>query len=158
MKALQTKEAKFRADTEIVIVRHVAIGILPCDKTTSLRLDANLATSAIFDTLRQIEPSKKSKKGGAKGSVALSKESIQLGCVPQDSHQRNLFHVKKKIAIKTRRQILQGHLAPKKNRERKGPSQGVIQKCEPHERSPCAPKFGKDHMRRPCTKNDTPAE
>ena len=27
------------------------------------------------------------------------------------------------------------------NRERKGPSQGVIQKCEPHERNPCARKF-----------------
>ena len=29
-----------------------------------------------------------------------------------------------------------------KNRERKGPSRGIIQKCEPHERSLCAPKFG----------------
>ena len=29
-----------------------------------------------------------------------------------------------------------------KNRDRKGPSQGINQKCEPHERSPCAPKFG----------------
>ena len=28
-----------------------------------------------------------------------------------------------------------------KNRERKGPSQGVMQKCEPQERNPCAPKF-----------------
>ena len=29
----------------------------------------------------------------------------------------------------------------KKNREREGPSQGIIQKCEPHERSPRGPKF-----------------
>ena len=29
-----------------------------------------------------------------------------------------------------------------KIRERKGPSRGIIQKCAPHERSPCAPKFG----------------
>ena len=28
-----------------------------------------------------------------------------------------------------------------KIRERKGPSRGIIQKCEPHERSLCAPKF-----------------
>ena len=35
-----------------------------------------------------------------------------------------------------------------KIREGKGPSRGIIQKCAPHERSPCAPKF---HMRRPCT-------
>ena len=34
------------------------------------------------------KPNKKSKKGGAKGSVALLKESIQLGCVSQDSHPR----------------------------------------------------------------------
>ena len=34
------------------------------------------------------KPSKKSKKGGAKGSVALLKESTQLGCVSQDSYPR----------------------------------------------------------------------
>ena len=34
------------------------------------------------------KPSKKSKKGGAKGSVALLKESFQVGCVSQDSHPR----------------------------------------------------------------------
>ena len=28
-----------------------------------------------------------------------------------------------------------------KKKERKGPSRGVIQKCEPHERHPCAPQF-----------------
>ena len=28
-----------------------------------------------------------------------------------------------------------------KNRERKGPSLGIVQKCAPHKRSPCAPKF-----------------
>ena len=35
--------------------------------------------------------SKKSKKGGAKGSVALLKESAQLGCVSQDSYPRSSF-------------------------------------------------------------------
>ena len=34
------------------------------------------------------QPSNKSKKGGAKGPVALLKESIQLGCVSQDSYPR----------------------------------------------------------------------
>ena len=29
----------------------------------------------------------------------------------------------------------------KKKPKRKGPSRGVTQKCEPHERNPCAPKF-----------------
>ena len=35
---------------------------------------------------------KKSKKGGAKGSVATLKESIQLGCVSQDSHTADTFN------------------------------------------------------------------
>ena len=34
------------------------------------------------------KPSRKSKKSGAKGSVALLKESTQLGCVSQDSYPR----------------------------------------------------------------------
>ena len=50
--ALQTKGAKFHADTENVKIRHVAIGMLPYVKTTSLRLDANMTTSAIVDMLR----------------------------------------------------------------------------------------------------------
>ena len=35
----------------------------------------------------------------------------------------------------------QGHLAPNKNSGKKGPSQGIIQKCENHERGPCAQKI-----------------
>ena len=38
------------------------------------------------------QPSKKSKNSGVKGSVALLKESLQLGCVSQDSHPSKLFH------------------------------------------------------------------
>ena len=34
------------------------------------------------------KPNKKSKKGGAKGSVAIVKECVQLGCVSQDSFPR----------------------------------------------------------------------
>ena len=45
------------------------------------------------------------------------------------------------IGIETRRQILQGHVASK-NREINGPSRGIVQKCAPRERSPCAPRFG----------------
>ena len=53
-----------------------------------------MAMNAVSDILRQEDqPNKKSKKGGAKGSVALLKGSIQLGCVSQDSYPRNLFYV-----------------------------------------------------------------
>ena len=52
-KALHTKGARFRADTENVIMCHVVFGILPCVKTTSLRLDARLATNVFSDMLRR---------------------------------------------------------------------------------------------------------
>ena len=51
-KAFRQKEAKFRADTEIVVIRHVAIGILPCVKTTGLRPDANMEEHVSSDMLR----------------------------------------------------------------------------------------------------------
>ena len=35
-----------------------------------------------------VQPGKKSKKSGGKGSVAFLKESRQLGCVSQDSYPR----------------------------------------------------------------------
>ena len=40
-----------------------------------------------------------------------------------------------KIGIESHRHILQGHRAPHKT------SQGAVQRCEPQERNPCAPKF-----------------
>ena len=56
--------------------------------------------------------------------------------------RENLFYVKRRnIGIKSHRQILQEHVWHHKKRERTGPSRGLIQKCEPHERSPCAPRF-----------------
>ena len=41
----------------------------------------------------------------------------------------------------THHEILRMHLVRTKFRERKGQSGGIIQKGEPHERNPCAPKF-----------------
>ena len=76
-----------------------------------------------------------------KGSLATLKESTQLGCVSQDSHPRKSITGRRNIGIEVHRQILQRHLAPNQNSERKGPSRGIIQKCAPHERSPYAPKF-----------------
>ena len=158
MKALQTDRAKFRAVTKIVKTRHVIFGILPCVKTTPLKQDANFGRTCFFRHVEAEEkPSKNSKKGGAKRSVVLLKDSTKLGCVSQDSYPRKSSTCRRKIGIKTRRQILQGHLAPKK-RDRKWFIARKSIKCEPHERGPCAPIFGKDHMRRHCTKKDAPAE
>ena len=50
-----------------------------------------------------------------------------------------------------------GTVHPIKIRERKGPSRGVIQKCEPHERNPCAPRF-EERTRDETSHQDAPAE
>ena len=94
------------------------------------------------------KPHRRSRKGGAKGSVAILKESFQLGCVSQDSYPRKSIlrepgRLESKHAVKfskrTWHQI--------KIRERKGASRGIIQKCARHERSPCAPKIGEGSWR-----------
>ena len=90
---------------------------LQCVKTTSLRLDAILE-----EHVRHVEaegkPSKKSKKGGAKGTVALLKESTQLGCVSQDSYPRkSILREDGKVGSKHAVKFSEGtgHLAPHKN-------------------------------------------
>ena len=89
-----------------------------------------------------VQPSTKSKKSGVKGSVAILKESFQLGCVSQDSHPRKLIPRKEgKFGSNPAVKFSKGTWHQIKIRERKGPSRGIIQKFEPHERSPCAPKF-----------------
>ena len=50
MKALQTKGAKFRAGTNIVKTCHVNFGIIPCVKTTNLRLDVNMEEHVSSDS------------------------------------------------------------------------------------------------------------
>ena len=99
-----------------------------------------MATSAIFDMLRQKESPA---KGGAKGSVAILKESTQLGCVSEDSYPRkSVLREQGKLGSKHTIIFSKSTWHQIKIRQRKGPSRGTIQKCEPHERCPCAPKFG----------------
>ena len=87
-------------------------------------------------------PAKKAKKDGANGSVALLKESTQLGCVSQDSYPRKcILRERGKLGSTRAVKFSKSTWHRIKIRERKGPSRGIIPKCEPHERSPCAPKF-----------------
>ena len=101
----------------------------------------NLEEHVFFRHIEAEEkPSKKSKKGSAKGSVALLKDSTQLVCVSQDSCPRKICQREKGIlGSKHAVNVSKGTWHQIKIRERKG---GFIQKCEPHECSPCAPKFG----------------
>ena len=88
------------------------------------------------------KPNKKSKKGGAKGSVAILKESKILGCVSQDSYPRkSILHESGKLGSKHTVKFSKSTWHQMKIRERKGPSRCIIQKCASHERSLCAPKF-----------------
>ena len=75
-----------------------------------------------FDMLRQKEkPSKESKKGGAEGSVAVLEESIQLGCVSQDSCPRKSFPREPgKLGSKHAVKFSQRHLVPYQNSRKNG--------------------------------------
>ena len=82
-----------------------------------------------------------------------------MGCVSQDSDLRSRFYERRKMEIKTRRQIVRKSTWHKiRISERKGQSRGINHKCEPHERSPCAPKFGERSHEDTLHKKDAPAE
>ena len=97
------------------------------------------------------QPSKESKKSGGNGSVASLKENIQTGCVSQCVLRKSLFCGKLESWDQTTQSSSpRPRCVTQKNRERKGPSQGVMQKCAPQERIPWAPKIrGKNARRNP---------
>ena len=81
------------------------------------------------------KPGKKSKKGGAKGSVAITNESVQFGCVSQDSYLRNVLPREcGKLGSKHAVKFSKGSLVPNLNSVKK-------RSIAPRECSPCAPKF-----------------
>ena len=88
------------------------------------------------------KPNKKSKKDSAKGSVALLRELTLMNCVSQDPHPKNsILRREGQLGSSHTVKFSRGTWRQIKIRERKGPSLGIIQKCEPYQRSPCAPKF-----------------
>ena len=87
-------------------------------------------------------PSKRSKREGTQEAVAILKENQVQGCVSQNSDP-------KKSILRKAGQV-RGRDTPKNSgstwyeiriRETKGPSLGIIEKGDTHERNPCAPKF-----------------
>ena len=66
------------------------------------------------------KPNKKSKKGGAKGSVAILKESAQFGCVSQDSYpSKSILREPGKLGTKRTVKFSKGTWHQIKIRERK---------------------------------------
>ena len=59
-------------------------------------------------------PVKSEKKGGAKGLVALLKETIQLGCVLYEPSEKIDSAGKWKVGIESHSQVLEGHDASRK--------------------------------------------
>ena len=114
---------------KIVKTRHVNFGILPCLKTTSLRPDAYGRSCSFRHVEADEKPSEKSKKGGAEGSVALLKESTQLGCVSQYSYPRTSSYVKQENSDQNTPSTSPRATALIKIRERKGPWRVIIQEC-----------------------------
>ena len=92
--------------------------------------------------------SRKSKKGGAKGSVAFLKESTQLGCVSQDSHPRKSF-------------LQDGKLVPNhtvkfstKIRERKVHREASLKSVNVTSAIRALPDLRTGHKTKRCTKKD----
>ena len=74
--------------------------------------------------------------------MALLKESIQLGCVSQDYPlQKSTLREIETLELNHTIKFTKGTWHHKDIRERKGPSQGVMQKFEPQGRKPCAQRF-----------------
>ena len=83
-----------------------------CQNYRSETQDANVAHIVIFDMLmRRRTPSKKSKKGSVIGSVIEGDNSIGL-CVSRFISEKIYSKERGTSGIKTRSQILQGHVAP----------------------------------------------
>ena len=109
--------------------KHQATEKLFRQKGAEFRADTEIAVThwmqiAIFDTLRQMRSPAKGQRNYKIG-LCISRfcEEGKLGSNHTVKFSKGTWH---QITI----------------RDRMGPSRGVIQKCEPHERSPCAPKFG----------------
>ena len=127
---------------ESVRTNHVIIGTLPCVSSTSPGQDAHMAKHADSDTLRLMGSPANSRRKVVLGISRLSEGVCTSGlCVSRFSSEQIFSSERRKIGITSHRQILQRHVASRKNREGKGPSRGVVQKCEPQERNSCAPRF-----------------
>ena len=92
------------------------------------------------------KPSKRSRKERSQRAVAILRQKKVQVCVSQNSEPKKSILRK---AGQVRLNAPAGHTIKFSGRtwyeirirERKGPSRGVIQKGEPYERNPCAPRF-----------------
>ena len=115
-----------------------------------------MAISADFRYVEAEEkPSNKSKKGGAKGSVALLKESTQLGCVSQD--RENLFHVKEgKSGSNHTVYFYKGTWHHKKFGKEKVHHEELFKSASLTSAARAPPSLRRGHKMKPCIKKSSP--
>ena len=97
-----------------------------------------------FPTCRGIRETQKNiEERLCEGTVAILKRSLFIWVVYLKILIReNLFNVNLECWDRSTVKFCKGTWHVIQIRERKGPPRGIIQNCAPHERSPCAPKFG----------------
>ena len=142
-KALRVQAAEFRADIgESVRTRHVIIGTLPCVRITSMNPDATMATDAISDMMRRMRcPAKSRRKVVRKDQLPYQGSPHNRVVCLEIPTREKLFYGKKENWDQITPSNSPRVRFTKQKNGRKGRSRGVIQKCEPYERSPCAPRF-----------------
>ena len=137
-KALQTKGAKFHADSNFVKTSFASAGILPFVRISSLKKDVYMATNASSDKLRQKESRTRSQR-----------KVVQKDHLP---YWRSPYNCVVHLKILIRENLFYVNL---ENWDRSTPSNSpkapkflsfffsgwIIQKCALREHSPCAPQF-----------------
>ena len=118
-------------------ISHVIIGILPCVESGCDVGEKGILRHEEVDS----HTSRKPKKSGGKGSVALLRKSKQMGCVFQDHRatdiQVDFTEGHTILGTEAQRALRsQGTLRHVKIWKRKGPSQGDFSILNLHERSP----------------------
>ena len=130
---------------EILRITHVIFGILPNVNITKHNRDANSMTSVYSGTKRlTVSPTRSRRKVVVKVLLLCWRISEQLGCVFQDVERPISKSISRKgptfLGPKRSLHLSKGTLRSVKF-GKKGPSQGITQHSDPHERGPYAPKF-----------------
>ena len=130
---------------EIARFRHLIFGIFPNVNITKHNLDANSAKSVWSGILMLTQPSKKEKWWKR---ICCFIEEFRGKWVAYSGGraaeiQVDFFYRRAQNPWDRSSSFISqwAHYAPLKNRERKGPSQRVIQKCKTQDRIPRSPKF-----------------
>ena len=144
---------------ENVITRHVIIHTLPCVKITSVRQDAWTARDAILQMLRRREAQQKVTEIWCERISCLVEGVCTIGlCVSRFSSEKVYSTERKKIGIESRRQILQGPVAPKKIGKERVHREGLFKSVNLMRLVLTRLSFRRGHKRKPCTKKDAPAK